>query len=146
MGVASLGALQLLGQFEALRECLASTAPRWAPMKGGYNKCMLACYPRGSRYVRHRDVSPLCPERVATAIVYLNHEWAGGDGGEVRLFPDSTDAADDGHSSSVLVAPTLGRLVVFDSRTEHEVRHPSRTLHTLFALKTLLGINFPPFS
>ena len=43
-------------------------------MRGGHIKCMLACYPTGSRYVRHRDASPLLPGRVATAILYLNDE------------------------------------------------------------------------
>ena len=105
----------LLRQFNALREALAGSAPRWAPMRGGHCRCMLACYPTGSRYVRHRDTSPLLPGRVATAILYLNDDWKQGDGGELALHPDGAGAV------SSTVPPALGRLVVFDSRTEHEV-------------------------
>lgn len=105
----------LLHQFNALRETLARTAARWAPMRGGHCKCMVACYPTGTRYVRHRDTSPLLPGRVATAILYLNDDWKEGDGGELALHPEGPEA------TTSIVTPALGRLVVFDSRTEHEV-------------------------
>lgn len=105
----------LLRQFNALREALARSAARWAPMRGGHCKCMLACYPTGTRYVRHRDTSPLLPGRVATAILYLNDDWKEGDGGELKIHFDGAEGA------STIVAPAFGRLVVFDSRTEHEV-------------------------
>jgi hypothetical protein len=105
----------LLRQFNALRETLARTAARWASMRGGHCKCMVACYPTGTRYVRHRDTSPLLPGRVATAILYLNDDWKKGDGGELALHPEGLEA------TTSVVTPALGRLVVFDSRTEHEV-------------------------
>ena len=130
----------VLRQFAALRDALAGSAPRWAPMRGGEIKCMLACYPTGSRYVKHRDTSPLCPDRIATAILYLNADWAPGDGGELAIHPD------DGSGSST-VAPAAGRLVVFDSRTEHEVlefRGRERWAITGFLYRAETAVSPPP--
>eukprot|EP01047_Picozoa_sp_COSAG01_P069678 COSAG01_NODE_10372_length_2182_cov_3.715314_2_plen_138_part_01 len=85
--------------------------------------------------MRHRDASPLLPDRLATAILYLNDGWAPADGGELRLYHNSGGGGGGGGGGgqggaggagappmvSTTLPPTSGRLVVFDAQTEHEV-------------------------
>ena len=103
-------------------------------------KLMLAHYPRGGRYVRHSDVSAATSHRRVTVIVYLNPEWDPSRGGQLRLFlpPHSSSGRcsapcsppSEGETATV-VAPLLGRLLLFDSTLEHEAHHtlaaPSHT-------------------
>lgn len=73
-----------------------------------------AVYPGGgAHYRRHVDAFAGSPNRVVTAIVYLNPDYTSQDGGELLVWaPEVTS-----------VAPELGRWVVFLSdRVEHEVR------------------------
>jgi SM-20-related protein len=104
-------------QFEALRCELARTV--WPSLAGGFCKLMLACYPGGAdppaRYARHTDASPLCPDRVATAILYLNPDHMDGDGGELAVYPPALPAA------GLRIAPAAGRLALFGALVEHEV-------------------------
>ena len=93
---------------------------------------MLAHYPggerEGARYVPHLDNDPDDPghregepglracDRAVTAILYLNPEWEEAHGGCLRVtLEDGRGEAD--------VAPSIGRLVLFDCRRIlHEVR------------------------
>ena len=84
-------------------------------------KVMLAHYPVGSRYVRHSDVSAALSHRRVTAILYLNADWEPAHGGQLLLYPSSSSPPEQPSSSTVAVAPRLGRLLVFDSHVEHEV-------------------------
>src|SRR5690606_10962536 len=68
----------------------------------------------GVGYVRHLDAFPGPPNRVVTAIYYLNEGWEPAHGGALRLFLEDGTMRD--------VAPRLDRLLVFRSaRVEHEV-------------------------
>ncbi len=74
----------------------------------------LAVYPAGHAYVRHRDQHSDSDARVVTTSLYLNDDWAPGDGGRLRLF------LDDGRTLEV--PPVGGVLVVFLSQDlDHEV-------------------------
>jgi SM-20-related protein len=81
-------------------------------------ECHLAHYPPGTRYDRHFDQAPLArpsslsgEERVITFVLYLTENWSPGDGGELHLC-----------KSGVLVSPTPGKLILFNSQSlEHEV-------------------------
>jgi hypothetical protein len=82
------------------------------------DKAMLAHYPIGARYVRHSDVSPAVSHRRLTAILYLNADWREEHGGQLVLFGGDGD----GGGGETVVAPNLGRLLLFRSNLEHEVR------------------------
>eukprot|EP00798_Chlamydomonas_sp_ICE-L_P021623 gene21623-28626_t len=87
------------------------------PVVGGSTTYQLACYPGGgARYVRHSDATKIsCPSRCITAICYLNADWDDKrDGGQLHVYNKLED------TPSVL-SPLGGRLVVFESRIEHEV-------------------------
>eukprot|EP00877_Chromochloris_zofingiensis_P015121 jgi/Chrzof1/9863/Cz04g18220.t1 len=88
----------------------------------------LACYPgHGARYVRHCDASPSSPNRSITAILYLNQSWhVQTDGGALVLYNGAymgplLGAGVTAGEPAVTIAPLGGRLVVFDSRLDHEV-------------------------
>ena len=72
-----------------------------------------ACYRAGGFYRWHSDAPDEDSRRVITAIYYVNHDWRQSDGGELRLR--------DRNGEFVNVAPIADRLVLFDSRLEHEV-------------------------
>lgn len=75
----------------------------------------LALYPEGAFYKRHFDSFRGAANRMVSLVVYLNRDWAPGDGGELVLYP--RDAAD-----AVRVEPRAGTLVLFMSEeVEHEV-------------------------
>jgi len=102
---------------------------------------MLAIYTPGSFYRRHRDRFRRKAHRVVSLVLYLNEHWSPGDGGELVIYPESKVGADgeavaaeppleDGaiviepptEEQAVMVEPHPGRLVVFLSEIEHEVR------------------------
>ncbi len=99
----------LFAQLEELRAALNA-----ALLLGALDvECHYAIYGAGARYARHLDRSPAGAERVVSLALYLNEDWAAGDGGALRLY-----AADGAHD----VVPTGGTLALFASeRIEHEV-------------------------
>lgn len=120
-GLDSTSSIARAEQDEAVSIC---GSPLFLP-----EKCMLAHYPEGAKYVRHADVSVAVPHRRVTAIMYLNPEWAQGDGGELVLHPPPHEASfasvDDRQAPlnepSFVVEPIAGRLLLFRSEIEHEV-------------------------
>ena len=112
---------------ETMRRLATATAP---------DKLMLANYPGdGARYVAHLDNDPGDPrhsegepglrasDRAVTAILYLNPDWEESHGGCLRVHLEGTGGA------TVDVAPSAGRMVLFDCRRiVHEVlpSHASR--------------------
>ncbi|KAI8814024.1 GlcNAc-domain-containing protein [Cladochytrium replicatum] len=77
----------------------------------------------GTRYVAHRDSSPLNPYRKITVLFYVN-DWKDGDGGSLRVYPDSIDptrGSDTNALEGVDIQPRRGRMVVFRSDLLHEV-------------------------
>ena len=113
---------------ETMRRLATATAP---------DKLMLANYPGdGARYVAHLDNDPGDPrhsegepglrasDRAVTAILYLNPDWEESHGGCLRVHLEGTGA-----KTTVDVAPSAGRMVLFDCRRiVHEVlpSHSSR--------------------
>jgi SM-20-related protein len=67
-----------------------------------------AIYPPGGFYERHVDTFRDDDARKLTFILYLNEHWGRSDGGELVL--------EMGDHSTVSVAPTMGTIVMFDSR------------------------------
>lgn len=75
----------------------------------------VARYENGAGYVRHLDAFAGGPNRMLTAVYYLNDGWVPEHGGALRVFPAGGEATE--------IAPVLDRLVVFlSARLEHEVR------------------------
>ena len=73
-----------------------------------------AVYPEGAFYARHYDQFREYGNRVFSVILYLNPDWQPGDGGELRIHPESGPSVD--------YPPLSGRLIVFRSdELEHEV-------------------------
>lgn len=73
-----------------------------------------AIYPPGGFYKRHVDTFRDDDARKLTLLLYLNEHWKKSDGGELIL--------EIGDQSTVTIAPTMGTIVVFDSRRfPHEV-------------------------
>jgi SM-20-related protein len=73
-----------------------------------------AWYPPGGFYRRHVDSFAGSSNRLMTAIVYLNRDWAAEDGGELRVWNGDTTRD---------LAPAFNHWVVFFSeRVPHEVR------------------------
>ncbi len=89
----------------------------------------LAVYPIGAFYKRHLDcfatTDPNKPQRKISCIVYLNYDWQGDDGGQLRLYLNETDELNNEKSIDIL--PVAGRAVIFLSDTfYHEVLPASR--------------------
>ena len=77
-----------------------------------------ACYGRGSYYKRHSDAQN-ASRRVLTAIYYLNTRWQPEHGGRLRLFGRA--GAESTAARPVDIDPLADRLLIFDSKIEHEV-------------------------
>ncbi|MBB5016785.1 SM-20-related protein [Chitinivorax tropicus] len=76
-----------------------------------------AIYPEGAFYKRHVDNFRGTGQRQITTILYLNEQWQLGDGGELRIYLDESNA-----DSYIDVPPRAGTMVVFHSpRFYHEV-------------------------
>jgi SM-20-related protein len=82
-----------------------------------------AIYPPGSYYQRHLDVFQNDDRRKLSLVCYLNEpDWRPEDGGNLVLYPGSEQGGGE-----VMIAPTPGRLVIFESQVlEHEVKPASR--------------------
>ena len=78
-----------------------------------------ACYQSGGFYRRHSD-GQNASRRVLTAIYYPNVHWAPAHGGQLRLYGDARYSP-SGVTWPVDVEPRADRLLIFDSRIEHEV-------------------------
>lgn len=70
-------------------------------------------YPKGTRYMRHRDQFQTTQHRRISFVLYLNKEWEADLGGELILYNEDNQAT--------VVAPKYGRLALFFSELEHEV-------------------------
>ena len=81
-----------------------------------------AAYPPGAFYRRHRDQQTGPNARVVSCVLYLNSDWKGDDGGQLRLYlgPEQSANYQD-------VSPEGGTLVCFMSeRFWHEVLPAAR--------------------
>lgn len=77
------------------------------------NEFHYALYEEGSYYKKHLDQFSKNDSRVYSMIMYLNTNWQEGDGGELVIYKKN---------EIVKIAPSLGRMVFFDSgKLEHEV-------------------------
>ena len=117
------GAESMVGGDKLPRETFARLATATAP-----DRLMLANYPGdGARYVTHLDNDPTDPghsegepglracDRAVTAILYLNPNWEEAHGGCLRVQME-------GGKGTIDVAPSAGRMVLFDCRRiAHEV-------------------------
>lgn len=81
----------------------------------------LAVYAPGSYYRKHRDRFRGTAQRLVTVILYLNQDWHGQDGGELRLFLDESGAGE-----YVDIAPRGGTLVCFLSEAFYHEVLPTR--------------------
>ena len=70
-------------------------------LKVQFNEGHGGCFPV------HYDNPARPNRRKLTALVYLNPEWAEGDGGELELYPFL--------ERSVVITPLMNRLVLFES-------------------------------
>ncbi|GMH32289.1 hypothetical protein BSKO_00123 [Bryopsis sp. KO-2023] len=103
----------------------------------------LARYPgNGARYARHRDSSSSSPTRVITAICYLNQNWDPQmHGGQLCLYHE--ESSTPGVDPCVLISPTAGRFVVFQSEMEHEVLPAFETRYALTVWFKRESLNIP---
>ena len=72
-----------------------------------------ACYRPGGFYRAHSDAQDANSRRVLTAIYYLNPHWGPSDGGQLRMRGRQRQVVE--------LEPLADRLILFDSRLEHEV-------------------------
>lgn len=108
-------AAALLGRFEGLR--LALNEAFFLGLKR--IEAHLACYPPGAGYARHLDRFRDDDARVISAVLYLNEGWRPMDGGQLRLYPEGSEAIE--------VQPEAGTLVLFRSADlPHEVLQAGR--------------------
>lgn len=110
---------RILNQYRALLPAINSTC--YLGLKSV--EPMLAIYPPGAFYRRHRDRFRRKAHRVVSLVLYLNEQWTPEDGGELVIYPEPDGVAGgDADERIVVVEPHAGRLVVFLSELEHEVR------------------------
>lgn len=97
----------------------------------------LALYPPGAFYRRHFDSFRGAANRMVSLVLYLNHNWCEGDGGELVLYEP------DGPEEMARIAPRAGTLVLFMSEEiEHEVietRAPRASVTGWFRLNATTG-------
>jgi tetratricopeptide (TPR) repeat protein len=80
-----------------------------------------ACYRPGGYYRRHSDAQN-ASRRVLTAIYYANPKWRTGDGGLLRLYrSDAVTLSGTRGKGAIEIEPRYDRLLLFDSRLDHEV-------------------------
>ena len=81
---------------------------------------------QGGCFPMHYDTSSAISNRAVTALVYLNQQWAPGDGGELRLYPFPLAPAD--------VQPVFDRMAIFcATETLHRVM-PSNARRLVFSI------------
>lgn len=75
-----------------------------------------AIYEKGSLYERHSDQFHNRDQRKFSMVLYLSESWKKEDGGELVIYRKKSEK-----EIKILIEPTPGRLVFFDSALEHEV-------------------------
>ncbi|CUB04034.1 2OG-Fe(II) oxygenase [Marinomonas fungiae] len=86
-----------------------------------------ARYEEGAFYEKHVDAFKGKSNRVLSTVLYLNENWAEGDGGELVLFDECDETVELGR-----YFPLKGRLAVFLSEEfPHEVLTAQRTRHSI---------------
>lgn len=79
-----------------------------------------AHYPKGSFYKKHLDQFSGRNNRMISMIIYLNKDWANGDGGELQIYPKDKPI--------LKIAPLMNRCIMFRSDTLlHEVLMANKT-------------------
>ncbi|KAJ3039806.1 Egl nine 3 [Rhizophlyctis rosea] len=115
---------ELKQHFDTLSASLNDKLPQNASVPPFTSKGLqVAFYPgNGARYVKHRDASPLNPNRRITMILYLNKDWSPKNGGQLRIYRSekTPDTAEKEHNFED-ISPLFNRLLVFRSDMEHEV-------------------------
>lgn len=83
----------------------------------------LAVYPVGAFYRPHLDCFENSSARILSTILYLNTDWAPGDGGELRIWLDATHQERRTPTGRVLDVPPLGGTLVtfWSDQYVHEV-------------------------
>lgn len=125
--------LEPSGGSEAQRECLE----RFEQLRLKLNRdlqlglfefeCHFARYAPGAFYRKHLDQFSRDSRRRLSSILYLNEDWQGEDGGELRLYLERRP--ESGH---VDIRPSGGTLVLFLSeRFPHEVLPAKRERFSL---------------
>lgn len=85
-------------------------------------ECHFAKYENGDAYLRHSDRHSFLPGRLLTCVIYLS-DLEGNHGGELVLYDEDL--------RPIKITPSPGRIVVFDSGLEHEVRPTRQTRWSL---------------
>ncbi len=75
-------------------------------------ECHFSQYKPGGYYRKHRDRHQVMPSRLLSCVVYLS-DMKRVEGGELVLYPEGAEP--------IVIQPTPGRIIVFDSELEHEV-------------------------
>jgi SM-20-related protein len=110
---------KILAQLESLRHELKQD------LRVGLDEveCHYAYYEKGHYYQKHRDTTAHDNKRVFSFVLYLNPDWKNQDGGELVGY-------EEGHSI-FNVKPELGRMILFRSDLEHEVKSTNRGRYSL---------------
>lgn len=111
---------------------LVQTLPQWLGLethmvKLQYNEGHGACFPM--HFDTYGDDG-----KCVTAVLYLNEQWADGDGGEIVLYPFPRPRVE--------VAPTFGQLVLFSS--QHMLHRVLPSSAPRYALTTWMYHRPPP--
>lgn len=77
-------------------------------------ECHHTEYPAGTFYKKHVDRHKSGSSRIVSAVLYLNEDWKKEDGGQLIIYHEN-GAADE-------ILPQAGRLAIFLSEKEHEVK------------------------
>ncbi|MDF1741142.1 MAG: 2OG-Fe(II) oxygenase [Verrucomicrobiales bacterium] len=89
----------------------------------------LARFAPGGYYKPHLDCHKQTKSRILSAILYLDEGWIESDGGQLRLYIDTTSGV---NGPWIDIFPEPGKLVIFVSAEFwHEVRKSSRFRHSL---------------
>lgn len=80
-------------------------------------ECHFAKYEPGDYYKRHQDQHKFMPSRLLTCVFYLN-DLAPEEGGDLIIY--------DEELRPIRISPEKGRMIIFDSQLEHEVRPCSK--------------------
>lgn len=77
-------------------------------------ECHYACYEKGHFYQKHRDTTTQNNRRLFTFVLYLNPDWNQADDGQIVGY--------DEDKVLFKLQPQLGKMLLFRSDLEHEVR------------------------